>query len=207
MKGEFWKEAWAKRRTGFHAERPNAFLVEHWSALELHEGARVFVPLCGKSLDLHWLHGKGYHVIGAELVEQAVVELFTEMHLTPDVTTHGELRLHSAERMDILVGDVFAVEAEHVGRVDAVYDRAALVALPPGMRERYVPHILDLTEQAPQLLVVFEFGGDELGGPPFGISEAEVRQRYGGFEIREVGRVAVDMARHPAHSVARLLKC
>lgn len=151
-------------------------LVRHLPALGLTPGARVFVPLCGKSLDIGWLLGEGYRAVGAELVENAVQQLFEGLGVEPAIEDAGPLKRYRAEGLDIFVGDLFDVSAALLGAVDAVYDRAALVALPAETRPRYAAHIADVADRAPQLLVTFDYEQTQMAGPPFAVSEEEVRR-------------------------------
>ncbi len=55
MKHDFWHEKWRSGKLGFHQEKVNSRLVRYWQLLDLNDGDPVFVPLCGKSLDMLWL--------------------------------------------------------------------------------------------------------------------------------------------------------
>ncbi|KHE91435.1 MAG: hypothetical protein K8F52_18095 [Candidatus Scalindua rubra] len=63
----FWKQTWGKNKIGFHESKPDPLLTAYLKELNLVEGSRVFLPLCGKTLDIAWLLSKGYRVTGAEL--------------------------------------------------------------------------------------------------------------------------------------------
>ncbi|SDJ62829.1 thiopurine S-methyltransferase [Microbulbifer yueqingensis] len=180
MDAEFWHRKWQDRDIGFHAPEANPLLVGHFSRIAARRGARVFVPLCGKTLDIHWLLAQGYRVVGAELNRQATVELFSELGVEPEIAPAGGLEHFSAEGIDIFVGDIFDVSRRLVGEVDAIYDRAALVALPPEMRERYTAHLVEISNGAPQLLITFEYDQALMPGPPFAVSGEEMAQHYGG---------------------------
>jgi thiopurine S-methyltransferase len=179
MEHSFWHDRWQSGRIGFHENKPNPLLTSHFSALSVPENGRVFVPLCGKTLDIGWLLSRGCRVAGAELSELAIRQLFEELGVDPEITELEELKRYSADSIDIFVGDIFDLTAGVLGPVDAVFDRAALVALPAEMRAAYVPHIADITGRAPQLLVTFEYDQSRLDGPPFSIGSYEVKQRYG----------------------------
>lgn len=174
----YWQQKWETNNIAFHESKANPALVNNIGQLSLTPGARVFVPLCGKTLDIHWLLAQGFRVAGAELVELAVQQLFEELGVPPVVTDLGSLKRYSAENIDIFVGDIFQLTDTTLGPVDAVYDRAALVALPRAVRDRYTAHLLQMTHTAPQLLVVFEYDQSQMNGPPFSISAAEVSQHY-----------------------------
>ncbi len=146
--------------------------------LNLPPGRRVFVPLCGKSLDLGWFLSQGYTVAGAELSELAVTQLFAELRIAPHILEVGKHRLFHGEKIDIFVGDLFELSRETLGPVDAVYDRAALVALPEAMREQYTAHLKTLTALAPQLVIGYEYDQTVVPGPPFSVTPDELHRHY-----------------------------
>lgn len=192
MDASFWHDKWAKGEIGFHEGQANVHLVAHFERLALPPGSRVFLPLCGKSRDLGWLLERGYRVVGIELSQVAITQLFEDLALTPRVSTAGALTHYAVEDMDIFVGDVFALSAEALGAVDAIYDRAALVALPPQTRPRYAAHLVAITSAAPQLLVTFEYDQSRLDGPPFSVVGAEVEALYtSAYRVEPLGRSAV----------------
>ncbi len=179
MQAEFWHQRWASNQIGFHESAVNPLLVAHIDALALSKDARVFLPLCGKTVDIDWLLARGVRVAGIELSELAVHQLFERLGVAPAITRSGGLERRSAANLDIFVGDFFALTAASLGAVDAVYDRAALIALPAEMRTRYVTHMESITAGAPQLLVTLDYDQAKLNGPPFSVSAAEVQSVYG----------------------------
>jgi thiopurine S-methyltransferase len=183
MHADFWHERWSSNQIGFHESAVNPLLVIHIAALGLAKGARLFLPLCGKTLDIDWLLSKGYRVSGAELSQLAVASLFDRLDLAPTVEDYGGaggvVARWSAPGLDIFAGDIFALSASCLGNVDAVYDRAALIALPPDMRQQYAAHLDTLTKGAPQLLITLAYDQSRLAGPPFSVEEPELRNLYG----------------------------
>ncbi len=180
MDPDFWRKRWQENKIGFHESDTNPLLVRHFDALSLSDGARVFIPLCGKTLDIHWLLAKGYRVVGAELVETAIQQLFGELGVAASITETGPFRRYSAENIDIFVGDFFNLSKDILGIVDAIYDRAALVALPEDMRKRYIAQLMKITDKAPQLLLSFEYDQSLVPGPPFSVGPDEVHEYYEG---------------------------
>lgn len=178
MDKTFWHAKWQRNEIGFHEPQPNALLIRHFPALHLSRGARVFVPLCGKSLDIHWLLAQGYQVVGCELSPLAVRQLFAELGLTPHVSTCGRVTRYMTGELCVFAGDIFDLTPDMMGRVDGVYDRAALIALPPALRDAYAAHLPALTRSAPQLLVCLDYDQSCRAGPPFSVDAAEVRQYY-----------------------------
>jgi thiopurine S-methyltransferase len=178
MQADFWHQKWNKNEIGFHLPEANPLLVNYFEALALTKNSRVFLPLCGKTMDIAWLLAQGYQVAGAELSKIAIDDLFKSLELNPKITMLGELVHYNADNIDIFVGDVFNVSSTLLGAVDAVYDRAALVALPENMRKQYAAHMLEITNQSPQLLITFDYDQSVLAGPPFSISCDEIYQHY-----------------------------
>jgi thiopurine S-methyltransferase len=182
MDKTFWNDRWAQSQIGFHEGRPNRYLERYVD--QLRGRRRVLVPLCGKSEDLAYLAGHGHEVVGVELVADAARAFFAEHAATPTVTDHGALTAYAAEGITILVGDVFATSRAVVGAIDAFYDRAALVALPPTMRAAYVAHLRALVAPAALgLVITFEYAQERMDGPPFAVLEPELRALYAGAHV------------------------
>jgi len=178
MEANFWHYLWETDDTGWHLGDTNPFLLEFFSHLELQSDNRIFIPLCGKTVDIKWFLDKGHKVVGIELNEKAIQELFASLSLQPVIEKIGKLMRYSAKNIDIYVGDFFELNKEVLANVDAVYDRGALVALPKEMRIRYASHLINITESAPQLLINFEYDQSLLEGPPFSISKDEIEEHY-----------------------------
>lgn len=188
MDRDFWLGMWERGRIPFHWHVANPLLVEYFPALGLAAGARVFLPLCGKTVDIGWLRARGFRVAGAELSARAVEELFDQMGEAPEVTVEGPLRRFRARDVEIFQGDIFDLTAGRLGPVDATYDRAALIALPPGLRRRYAAHLTEITAGAPQLLLGLTGLPDPDRGPPFQVDGEEIRHLYGAaYRIAALG--------------------
>jgi thiopurine S-methyltransferase len=178
MEESFWRQKWERNEIAFHQAEANPLLVKYFDHLSLQKGSRVFVPLCGKTRDIHWLLSQGYRVAGAELSQLAVEQLFSELGVEPDITVIDTLSRYSAKDIDIFVGDIFSLSRSLLGHVDAIYDRAALVAFPEPMRDRYTVHLVEITGRTPQLLISYEYDQSLLDGPPFSNSDEEVARQY-----------------------------
>lgn len=178
MDATFWHQRWEANEIGFHQATTNAHLVTYFTDLVPAKGSRVFVPLCGKTLDIAWLLSQGYRVAGAELSELAIRQLFVELDLQPELSIIGKVTHYHATNIDIFVGNIFDLTNEVLGFVNATFDRAALVALPEPTRVDYASHIIGITNHAPQLLITYEYDQTLLKGPPFSIPHKEIRQHY-----------------------------
>ncbi|NOT84481.1 MAG: thiopurine S-methyltransferase [Methylococcaceae bacterium] len=179
MTPEFWLQNWQAHKIGFHQAETNSYLRSFWQQLNLANDSRVFVPLCGKSLDLLWLCQQGHSVIGVELSPLAVSDFFAEHELAHTQFAQDCFECREAERLTLLQGDFFNLLPEHVEEVAGVFDRASLVALPIELRQQYVQHLKRiLPDNAKILLVSFEYDQAEMPGPPFSVTEAEVHALY-----------------------------
>ena len=181
MDADFWLTRWEKREIGFHQVEINRYLEQYWSTLELARESTVLVPLCGKSRDMLWLAQQGHHVLGVELSKTAVQEFFEEWEVQPKLDQKGSFTRYSAENVELLVGDFFALTAEDLQKVAGVYDRAALVALPPDMRRDYVNLLAEILPiNAQTLLITFEYRLGAMEGPPFSIPIDAVKGLFEG---------------------------
>lgn len=178
MDPEFWQQRWALNQTAFHEADVHRLLLAHHEQLALPGAARVFVPLCGKTHDIDWFAGRGHAVVGCELNRPAVEEVFDRMDLTPEETRENDLVRLAAGPVEIFVGDFFHLSGDQLGSVDAIYDRAALVALPENMRRDYARHLGDICGSAPQLLITFDYDQAMMDGPPFSVPGDEIEALY-----------------------------
>jgi thiopurine S-methyltransferase len=181
MDPAFWRERWKNQDIGFHQPEFHALLQKYWSRLDLRPSSPVFVPLCGKSLDMVWLAQQGHRVIGAELSELAIDDFFAERGLNPTARTAAHFTVKSAGAYELWCGDVFELPREAVTGVAGVYDRAALIALPRPLREQYAEKLKALLPaQAPVLLITLEYEQPQMSGPPFSVPRREVRELFAG---------------------------
>ncbi|MGB1237904.1 MAG: thiopurine S-methyltransferase [Pseudomonadales bacterium] len=178
MDAQFWHERWQTNRIAFHENKGNSALKRYFEQLGLAAGACIFVPLCGKSCDIDWLLAQRYRVVGVELSELAVEAVFERLEMTPECIELNGYRRYSCGSLTIYCADVFSLQRAELGVIDAVYDRAALVALPETMRVRYAAHVIALSAQAPQLLLSFEYDQAQLEGPPFSLSSSDIEAYY-----------------------------
>jgi thiopurine S-methyltransferase len=210
MDESFWHQKWERNEIAFHGREANPLLTTYFNNLSLPKGSRVFLPLCGKTLDIRWLLSEGYRVAGAELSSMAIEQLFAELGMTPEISVLGPLSRYSAAGIDIFVGDIFNLARDILGKVDAIYDRAALVALPAPMRERYTAHLVEMADRAPQLLVTYTYDQSLADGPPFSVSDAEVvrhyRQSYAPTLLANADVKGGLKGKHPASEHVWLLK-
>ena len=200
MDADFWLQRWREGQIGFHRGEVMPLLEQYWPSLDAPAGSRVFVPLAGKTLDMHWLAAQGLQVLGCELSPLAVEAFFAEAGITPQVQLDTDGSHHRAGAIDLVQGDVFALREQALATMDAFYDRAALIALPPELRLRYA-HALyaALPTGCRGLLVTLEYPQAERAGPPFSVQEDEVQALYAGdwtVDLRERRPILAD---HPGY--------
>lgn len=177
MNNEFWLTRWMQAQTGFHQNEVNPYLQQYWQ--ELRGANKVFVPLCGKSGDMQWLRQQGCAVLGVELSPIAVDEFFEENGYQPLHENRENFSSCVADNIQILCGDYFDLSQVDLANVQAVYDRASLVALPAEIRARYVRHLVGILPAGTKiLLVTFDYPQEEMDGPPFAVSIDEVGSLY-----------------------------
>jgi thiopurine S-methyltransferase len=185
MDKAFWHERWQRRDIGFHQPHVHEQLKRFWPALHLARESTVFVPLAGKSRDMVWLATQGHRIIGVELSDIAVREFFEEGGQVPERKSAGLFDIYSAGPFALYRGDFFDLPADALKHVAAAYDRAALIALPPGMRAYYVETLARLLPRdAVIFLITLDYPAAEIAGPPFAVAKDEVERLFGAsFEI------------------------
>lgn len=181
MQIDFWQQRWHEDQIGFHLPEVNDYLLRHWKRLQIQPAARVLVPLCGKSVDMAWLAAEKYLTLGVECSSRAIQSFFAEQAMPHTSIEVKDFIQHSAMNIDILEGDFFKLDESQLGDIAAVYDRAALVALPEDMRARYADLLVRcLPEKVSMLLVTIEYDQSEMNGPPFSVPEDEVNRLFSG---------------------------
>lgn len=179
MEPEYWRQRWAEGRIGFHRDEVNPRLRATLPELALEPGARVFVPLCGKSVDLAWLASRGLVAVGVEVSEPAVAAVFAEAGIEPQRAAGEGLDCWHGGGIEVHCGDFFALRPAAVAPLAAAWDRAALIALPPELRPRYVEHCARLLPAGARLLLVtMAYADAGVAGPPFSVQPEEVDSAY-----------------------------
>jgi thiopurine S-methyltransferase len=179
MHSEFWLDKWQRHEIGFHQAQTNADLESHWQSVGCPPSSPVLVPLCGKSADMDWLRAQGHRIVGVELSAIAVQEFYSERQLLPRRYDAGKFECWEGGGFQILLGDFFDLDEAAVAGVAGVYDRAALIALPPPLRTRYAQQLVRiLPERCGMLLLTLEYPQEQMAGPPFSVPESAVRELY-----------------------------
>jgi thiopurine S-methyltransferase len=208
LQPEFWHTRWRTGQIGFHQASVERSLQQHWPALGVPADSRIFVPLCGKSLDMQWLRERGHSVAGVELSAMALESFLSEHGIPARRRTLDAFDVYEAPRLGLYRGDFFQLTAQLLGAFGSIYDRAALIAWTPDLRTRYVEHMTALSTPGTQtLLITVEYPQEEMQGPPFSVSDADVHRLYGAqHDIRQLSRqdILPDEPRLRSRGVTRL---
>ena len=194
MEHKFWLEKWQNNEIGFHRDDFNPNLMENFPLLDLPKGSHILVPLCGKSLDLLWLKEQGYKVTGVELSPIAVESFFSECNLEYTISQCGNMYKYTSNDGDLTIiqGDFFHLNKCELVPIDAIYDRAAMIALPPQMRVGYFNKVKEIMpKNGKKLLITLEYDQEHGDGPPFSVSETEIRHHLSKDFILELIKDAI----------------
>ncbi len=179
MEHNFWVKMWEDSDIPFHRQEVNQFLIEHINKLDLKSGDCILVPLCGKSIDMLWLAKQGYKMIGVELSSIAARAFFNENNLAVKISEQKNFQHFQCQNIEIFCGDFFKLATENLPPVKAIYDRGALIALPPDMRKKYVNHLINLTTAETKILLEVVESPCQVQGPPFPVDSNEIKMLYG----------------------------
>ncbi len=179
MQAEFWLDRWRAAQIGFHQSSVDRHLKAHWPTLKAAPRSRVFVPLCGKTLDLLWLREQGHEVIGVEISPVALESFCMEHGIPAKRRSLENFELYEARGFTLYCGDFFKLTPALLGSVSAVYDRASLISWTPSLRASYVEHMTALTTPSTRtLLIAVEYPEDQMSGPPFPVTAEVIEMLY-----------------------------
>ena len=174
-----WLEFWANNETNWHSDVVTQELEKYLGLLKLESGDTVFVPLCGKSLDMIYMLNRGFSVIGVEVSEIGIKQFFHENGLDFTISKVGEFDLYSAKNIEIYCGDFFSLTSKHLCGVKAVFDRKSLIALDRNLRQKYVKHLNDIISLGVRiLLITLHYPKHQMSGPPFSVDKSEVESLF-----------------------------
>ncbi len=177
MDAQFWHERWEKQQIGFHLDKVNPLLVEFEQTC--FKPAPIFVPLCGKSRDMLYLAQAGYAVSGIELSERALRDFQDESSIVLEEQQADGFIKFSGPNLHLYCGDFFKLTPKSVESIHQLYDRAALIALPPHMRPKYVDHLLTVMPRPLSImLITLSYPQEQMKGPPFSVPDEEVRSLF-----------------------------
>ena len=190
MQPEFWLDRWRRAQIGFHQSAVDRHLKAYWPTLKMAPRSRVFVPLCGKSLDMLWLREQEHEVMGVELAAAALEAFCMEHGILATRRSIGPFDLYEARGFALYCGDFFKLTPALLEGVSAVYDRASLISWTPSLRASYVEQMTGVTTPGTRtLLIAVEYPADQMSGPPFPVTRDEIERLYAPHHsITQLGR-------------------
>jgi len=183
-----WLDRWKKGTTGWHRSDINPQLIENINQLAKTRPQKIFVPLCGASLDMKYLIDQGFHVVGVELSSIAIDRFFNENKIEHKVSKVEDFVLYQGKNIEIYCGDFFRLNKNYLYDVSCIYDRAALIALNPDLQKKYVRHLKDILPNSSKILLLTMFyPQNEMEGPPFSVGDDNVEDLFSGSkEIKKI---------------------
>lgn len=181
MELSFWQSKWRKGQTGFHMDEVYPQLKQYLGTIPLPERANILVPLCGKSRDLHWLHKQGFTVIGVEISPIAIEHIKNQDGESYSRYQKGSFKVYKRPQLQLWQGDFMKLKLSWLPPIHLVYDKAALIAIPPLERVNYASKITDILSTSGGHLFqqTFEYNQPEMEGPPFSVPRNELEDHYG----------------------------
>lgn len=180
MHADFWQQCWDQGQARFHLRCTNPNLPHYWPHELFAPGDTIFVPLCGKSVDLLWFAEQGWNVLAIELIETAVQAFFTENNLSYSCVQQGDFVEYVSGSIRVLCGDFFKLSAADLADCRGFYDRAALVSWQGEGQAQYASHLARILPAGCHgLMLVVDYEQEQMPGPPFAISTAAMQALLG----------------------------
>lgn len=177
MDAPFWLARWQNNELGFQLDAAHPLLRQCLPGL-LEGCNKVLVPLCGKSPDIAYLSGF-LPVLGIELSAIACHDFFIEHNLAFHCWPAEPFRCYHSGNISLWQGDFFAFDPAHSIDCNVAYDRAALIALPPAMRQQYAAKLMQLLPAGARILLLsLEYPQLEKQGPPFAVYQQEIEYLF-----------------------------
>lgn len=179
MHTDHWLDRWKQNRIGFHESVVNPYLPCYLPRFDLAQGDTIFLPLCGKAIDIAWLAQQGFKVIGVELSEIAIEAFFAEQKLPYQQCEYDRFILRQSGNISLIQGNYFELRQQDLPDCKMVYDRASLIAIDEADRSAYAAHMRSIVPQDTSiLLITLDYDQSQMNGPPFAVSGEEVSQLY-----------------------------
>ena len=176
---EFWHNIWNEQRIGFHRDAVHVDLIQYFDQLNCRAGDRILVPLCGKTLDMVWLAHQGLEVIGIELSAVAITAFFQEHDLAYECEQlSADVSVYTAPQITIYCANIFKLDDALIKPCDTCFDRAALIALPYNIRQRYIDHIANFLKPEAALLLIGMHYPHQVEGPPYSVTLSEIKSLF-----------------------------
>merc|ERR1712032_697639 len=201
MDNQAWNARWENNTASWHADEARTEILNLMKSNVTDFKGKVFVPLCGASLDMVWLAEQGLQVVGVEVSRLAIDKFFQEIYIKDDydIISFNETStiIHKAGNITIYEADLYnCQELMSEPAFDLIFDRASLIAINWEDREKYINLMLKLLGDKISKLSYFLQGMDynkgEHLGPPHIFNEASCQHYFGGKvnDIKHLDRQA-----------------
>ncbi len=151
-------------------------LKKYWDHLEIPDHPVVLVPLCGKAIDMIWIEEQGATVIGVEISEKAILDFIGEHNREYNTSTFADFTIYQSGNIQLWCGDFMKLPTHKLPKINLIFDKAGLVALPPKMRISYFNKIEELAGNNTTILLHnFQYPQDQMPGPPFSVTLNEIK--------------------------------
>ncbi|XP_071963090.1 thiopurine S-methyltransferase-like isoform X2 [Antedon mediterranea] len=161
---EYWMSSWKAGDIVFHNDFIYPMLQKHAEKLfDNQSNCRVFVPLCGKSLDMKWFADLGHSVVGVDVSEVGILSFFEDQGIeyvkesVPEI--QGATRYKSKDgKITIYKANLFSMKKDIIGDFDCIWDNGSLVAINKQDRQKYVSTLTSLmADSCRYLLIALDF--------------------------------------------------
>lgn len=167
---DFWTDLYAHGGDGWELRQPAPPLVEFMDRTPLPPG-RVAVPGCGRGHDVRFLSRAGFAAVGFDFSPTAITEA-RALAKTANVAA------------EFVERDLFTLGGDYGYAFDGIWEYTCFCAIDPRRRAEYVRTIGAILKPGGWLLACFFPLRRRAAGPPFAVSESEVRRRFApGFRI------------------------
>ncbi|XP_060084614.1 thiopurine S-methyltransferase-like isoform X1 [Ylistrum balloti] len=169
-----WLNCWEKDTAPWHIHHVHEAIEKYHEILAASPTAKnkIFIPLCGKTVDIKYLADRGNEVVGLEASEIAVRDFFTEQNIeytSEDVpAVKGKLYRSSDKMIKIYCCDLFLFSAEVESGFSGIWDRGSLIAMSQADQKRYIGLIKTLTYPGIGYLLEMPDRDPNIG-PPFSV--------------------------------------
>jgi methyl halide transferase len=161
---EFWTDLYARGGDGWDLRQPSPPLVEFMDRTPLAPG-RVAVPGCGRGHDVRFLVRRGFAAIGFDFSSAAIAEA-RALAKTDNVAA------------EFVERDLFTLGGDYGHAFDGVWEYTCFCAIDPRRRAEYVRAMRAIVKPGGWLLACFFPLRRRAAGPPFTVSEREVRRLF-----------------------------
>lgn len=173
-RAEFWENLYRTADTGWDLGSPTPVFVHLLAGRDSPPPGTMLVPCCGRGYDAVLFARAGFAVTGVD-------------HAPSALAAARALAAAEGTGATFLTDDLFSLPARFAGSFDYVLEYTCFCAIAPARRAEYVEVMSAVLRPGGEILALFfpvlppGYGPE---GPPYAVSEEELRTYFGGrFEI------------------------